>query len=240
MMLMVSVSSLLALLPLNEAVAGSFSVNPVRVELSANQTSAVIQVTNAGADAVTIEVRPFSWSQSNGKDKLAPTREIIVTPQVFRLKSGATQILRVGALRKPDPAEEIPYRLILDEIPPPPAADFKGLQVALRINMPVFLKSAIDAKEKIDVALLMEEGQRVRMRLSNSGKAAAYFSQFSLYFEDEPDKMVGSQTDSTYVLPGQQKELLLKVSAFDPAKKMLIKAQSYAGPVEFHAVPVSR
>jgi len=121
------------------ALAGSFSVNPVRVELSAQRSSAVVQVENTGSSEVTVEARTFAWAQPDGKDQLSTTREVIVTPQVFRLKAGATQLLRIGALRKPDQSKEMPYRLVLEEIPPPPAPDVKGLQVALRISIPVFL-----------------------------------------------------------------------------------------------------
>ena len=84
------------------ALAGSFSVNPVRVELSAQRSSAVVQVENTGSGEVTVEARTFAWAQPDGKDQLSTTREVIVTPQVFRLKAGATQLLRIGALRKPD------------------------------------------------------------------------------------------------------------------------------------------
>jgi fimbrial chaperone protein len=90
------------------ALAGSFSVNPVRVELSAQHSSAVVQVENTGSSEVTVEARIFAWVQPDGKDQLSTTREVIVTPQVFRLKTGATQLLRIGALRKPDQSKEMP------------------------------------------------------------------------------------------------------------------------------------
>ena len=63
-----------------DARAGSFSVNPVRVELSAQRMSAVVEVENTSSGEVTVEARTFSWSQNSGKDQLSPTREIIVTP----------------------------------------------------------------------------------------------------------------------------------------------------------------
>lgn len=220
--------------------AGNFSVNPIRVELSASQTSAVIHVDNQGDSTVTVEARTLAWSQSKGKDQLASTRDIIVTPQIFRLKPGASQVLRIGALRKPDATQELSYRLMLEEIPAPPAPDFKGLQVALRISLPVFLKPRADAKEKVDVALSLNPDRQLRLNLSNSGNAAAHFSEIALFSEDDTDKLIAGLTASTYVLPGQQRELLLKPASFDTDKKILIKARTTAGPVEFHAVPVSR
>lgn len=230
----------LSLFPVRAVHAGSFAVQPIRVELSERQSSAVIQVENNGDMPVTIQASSLAWSQADGKDQTTPTREIIVTPQIFRLNPGARQVLRVGTLRKPDPAQESAYRLLLEEIPPPPAADFKGLQVALRISMPVFLKPVADAREKIEATLAMDTPRQLRLTLSNSGKASAHFSELALFSEDAPDKVIAIQTGSNYVLPGQQREWQLKASAFDPDKKMLIRARTHAGLVEFHAVPVSR
>ena len=62
------------------ALAGSFSVNPVRVELSTQRSSAVVQVENTGGSEVTVEARTFAWAQPDGKDQLSTTREVIVTP----------------------------------------------------------------------------------------------------------------------------------------------------------------
>ena len=222
------------------AFAGSFGINPIRVDLSSSQPSAVIHVDNHGDSEVTVEARSFIWAQADGKDQLTLTRDIIVTPQIFRIKPGATQVLRIGTLRKPDPSQEIPYRLTLEEILPPPPPDLKGVRVALRISMPVFLKPVVEAKEKIEAAISIGEGAQLKLRLANSGNASAHFSEILLFDEDKPDKLIASQIASTYVLPGQQREILLKTTAFDAAKKILIKAKTHAGPVEFHAVPVAR
>lgn len=222
------------------AYAGSFGINPVRLDLSERQTSAVLHVQNNGDAPVTIEARNFLWAQSNGKDQMISTRDIIVTPQIFRISPGATQVLRIGALRKPDAVQEIAYRLMLEEILPPPSPDTKGVRVALRISMPVFLKPVADAKEKIDVALSMDASQQLILKLSNSGKASTHFSEILLFDEEDSGKPIAIQTASTYVLAGQERDVLLKTKYLDPDKKILIKAKTHTGPVEFHAVPVSR
>jgi fimbrial chaperone protein len=218
------------------ALAGSFSVNPVRVELSAQRSSAVVQVENTGSSEVTVEARTFAWAQPEGKDQLSPTREVIVTPQVFRLKAGATQLLRIGALRKPDQSNELPYRLVLEEIPPPPAPDVKGLQVALRISIPVFLRPPVEAKDKIDVAITAESERQLRLVFSNSGNASAAFSNLSISEEESPDQLIAAHGGVIYMLAGQRRELVLDSKRYSPDKKLLIRAQSPTGPVTLHAV----
>ncbi len=219
-----------------DARAGSFSVNPVRVELSAQRMSAVVEVENTSSGEVTVEARTFSWSQHSGKDQLSPTREIIVTPQVFRLKSGAKQLLRLGLLRKPDPLTELPYRLLIEEIPPPPSAEVKGLRVALRISIPVFLRPPVEAKEKMSVVLRRENDQQVRVFFSNAGNAAAALSNLSLSEQQSPQQVIATHSGVIYLLPGQQRELLLNSTRLPVDQPILIQAQSPSGPVALHAV----
>jgi len=219
-----------------DAWAGAFSVNPVRVELSAQRSSAVVQVENSSSNEVTIEARTFAWSQPEGKDQLSPTREVIVTPQVFRLKAGATQLVRIGALRKPDPHKEMYYRLMLEEIPPPPLPLAKGLQVALRISMPVFLKPPIEATDKVYVIIRRENSQQLRLSFTNSGNASAALSHLMVAYEDTPEQAIAGQSGVTYLLAGQLRELLLDCKPIDPTKKFLIRARTPTGPVTFNAV----
>lgn len=220
----------------SSALAGSFSVNPVRVELSAQRSSAVVQVENTGSGEVTVEARTFIWAQPDGKDQLSITREVIVTPQVFRLKAGATQLLRIGALRKPDQSIEMAYRLVLEEIPPPPGPDVKGLQVALRISIPVFLRPPIEAKDKIDVAITSANDRQLRLVFSNSGNASAALSNLSVSEEASPDQLIAAHGGVIYMLAGQRRELVLDSKRFSPDKKLLIRAQSPTGPVTLYAV----
>ena len=216
--------------------AGAFSVNPVRVELSAQRGSAVVQVENSSSSEVTIEARTFVWSQPEGKDQLSPTREVIVTPQVFRLKAGAAQLVRIGALRKPDPHKEMSYRLILEEIPPPPSPLSKGLQVALRISIPVFLKPPVEAVDKISVVIRRESPQQLRLSFTNSGNASAALSNLMVVSEDTPEQAIAGQGGVTYLLAGQLRDLLLDCKPFDPTKKILIRARTPTGPVILDAV----
>ncbi len=219
-----------------DAWAGAFSVNPVRVELSAQRSSAVVQVENSSSNEVTIEARTFAWSQADGKDQLSPTREVIVTPQVFRLKAGATQLVRIGALRKPDPNKELAYRLMLEEIPPPPSPLTKGLQVALRVSIPVFLKPPIEAADKINVVIRRENLQQLRLSFTNSGNASAALSHLMVAYEDSPEQAIAGQSGVTYLLAGQLRDLLLDCKPIDPTKKFQIRARTPTGPVILNAV----
>lgn len=222
---------LASLLPLTTK-AGSFAVDPVRIELSASVPTTVIHVKNTGTAPVTVQLSPMAWSQPKGKDQLLPTRELLATPQIFNLKPGATQLVRVGALRKPDPGIELAYRLLLEEIPSPPPPDFKGLQVALNISMPVFLQPQASATPSIRARLIETPDQGLRLRLSNVGTKADRLHDISLHYADLPAQSVISYSSGIYVLPGQERMLDLGKPAIDSARNLLLKASTPTGSTQ--------
>ncbi len=221
------------------SVAGSFSVNPVRIELSGTEPHAVIHVENTGPAPVTVQLSTMTWSQADGKDQLRPTRELLATPQIFSLKVGAIQVVRVGTMRKPDSDKELPYRLLLEEIPLPPPADFKGLQVALRVSIPVFLKPPKETKEKLEVTLALRSDRQLTLSAANAGTASAHWSGFSLHDADAPDRVLASYPGAVYVLPGQRREVSVAAPGVEAGKKVLIRAATRGRPVEFHVAPVA-
>ncbi len=220
-------------------VAGSFSVNPVRVELSGAAPNAVIHVENTSNAPVTVQLSTMLWSQVNGKDQLRPTRELLSTPQIFSLKPGAVQVVRLGILRKPDTGKELSYRLLLEEIPPPPPPDFKGLQVALRVSLPVFVKPPTDTREKLEVALRLQPDNHLTLSLANDGNGSAHWSGFSLHDAAAPERVLAAHPGAVYVLPGQRRDVSLQASGVEAGKKILVRASTRGMPVEFHATPVA-
>ncbi len=220
-------------------IAGSFSVNPVRIELSGAAPNAVIHVENTGNASVTVQLSPMLWSQADGKDQLRPTRELLSTPQIFSLKAGAVQVVRVGILRKPDPDRELSYRLLLEEIPPPPPPDFKGLQVALRVSIPVFLKPPVETHEKLELALALRKDRQLTLSLVNGGNGSAHWAGFSLHDGADPERVLASYPGAVYVLPGQRRDVSLQVPGVEAGRKILVRTSTHGRPLEFHATPVA-
>lgn len=217
--------------------AGSFHVTPVKVMLSSETTTYVLKVENSGAANVTLQLKTLAWSQQAGRDQLQPTREVLVTPPLFNLKSGATQIVRVGLMRKPDTNRELSYRLLLEEIPPPPAADFKGVQVALRIGIPIFVTPLSAAKQNLSFTALHAPDGQLRLAVANRGLAHAQITGLTLHLSKPEDSLVASYLSPAYVLPGQERELILKPEKALPATdtRLAVRAQTSYGLVESYA-----
>jgi fimbrial chaperone protein len=121
------------------AAASTLSVAPIRVELSSAVHTAVVIVRNQDDSPVVVQARPQAWSQQEGEDQLDDTHDLLVTPPLFTVPPKGSQLVRVALLREPDPARELPYRLVLSEVPVSAPAETTGLRVALRITLPMFV-----------------------------------------------------------------------------------------------------
>ena len=226
------------------ASAGSFSIDPVRITLSEARPSAVMRVENRGDASITVQLQAMNWSQVDGHDKLSPSRELLATPQVFRLRPGQVQVVRVALLRPVDEQRELAYRLLLDEVPPPPAADFRGLQMALRVSMPVFVQARQAGTAELAASVNERDGRR-QLQLVNHGQAHLQMTDLRL---ESPVQSVGATGEPTpgpsaaairtlyahdktlYLLPGQQRVVTLPADASVPAGVGLsLRAQTPGG-----------
>jgi len=193
------------------ASAGSFMVTPVRITLSASQSVTPITVRNESQETTVVQVDVVAWTQRDGADVYTATREILATPPIFTLKPGASQIVRIGLRRDADPARELAYRVFLQEVPPPPKAEFKGLRVALRMGIPVFvLPPAAVAPQLRWRAQAMREGG-LSLSLRNDGNAHIQVMEVRLAHPAERE--IAAERTPVYVLPGQSQGWRMKGSA---------------------------
>lgn len=114
--------------------AGTLQVNPVLVEIDQSRRTATVTVRNQEATPVTIRAYPLAWSQDSGEDSYAETSALIVSPPIFTIPPGGTQLVRVG-LRRPSNAPQA-FRLIIEEVPE--TSPGGGIRVALRLNLPLY------------------------------------------------------------------------------------------------------
>lgn len=116
------------------SLAGTLQVNPVLVEVNAGRRTATVTVRNQEATPVTIRAYPLAWTQTDGEDIYEESSALIVSPPIFTIAPGATQMVRIG-LRTPSAAPQA-FRLIIEEVPE--ANDGGGIRVALRLNLPFY------------------------------------------------------------------------------------------------------
>lgn len=119
------------------AIAGSFQVNPVNLEIPHGRTTTSLSLQNTADEPVSVRIVTYLWTQKDGEDVYSETSNVIASPPIFTLDGGETQLVRVG-LKDRHRGEA--YRIVFEEIPrdnPEPSA----IQVALRLNLPLFVEA---------------------------------------------------------------------------------------------------
>jgi len=218
------------------ATAGSFAVNPVRLTLSAKQSAGVLTLRNNGTQPGVVQLEVVSWSQQEGQDITAPTRDILATPPIFTVPAGGSQVVRVGLRKPPDPGRESTYRLILREVPPAPTADSGGLQVALRFSVPVFVLPAAPAKAALEWAATRTSQRALRIELINSGGSHIQIVGFTLS-RQESSQTIAVQTGAAYVLPQQSHDWIIEpASPLSAGTPLHVFAHTDAGDMRFDVV----
>ena len=97
------------------ATAGTLEVNPVLLEINSAHRTATLTLRNDEAVPVMIRAYALDWRQAGGGEDYADTSAVIVSPPIFTIAPGATQLVRVG-LRTPSSSPQA-YRLIVEEVP---------------------------------------------------------------------------------------------------------------------------
>jgi len=206
---MASVLASAAAFWLPPASAGSFGISPVRVELSGQAMTATLTVRNDEDAPALIQAESVLWTQSGGEEKLDPTTDLIVSPTVFTLPPKGSQLVRVALRREADATRELSYRLILQEVPPEASPDFKGLRVALKISVPVFVAPVAEAKANLAWSATRNASGALILRADNQGAAHARVLSFVLTPENGNGPVLQDSV-AAYVLPGQYRTWTLE------------------------------
>jgi fimbrial chaperone protein len=217
----------LALLAPALATAADWNIDPVRVELSPDQQTAAIIVRNESDEPSSVQIQAVLWSQVNGKDVYTPTRELLVSPPIATIPPKSDQVIRVALRRPADATKELAYRINLQELPPQQAPGVTGVQVAMRIGLPVFVQSQKgDAKPRMTWNVSRLPDNKLKLTLQNQGNAHVQVSDFSLYAPGS-ERPIGGETRSSYVLAGQTQEWVLQSSAAQKSANSRLRLKAF-------------
>jgi fimbrial chaperone protein len=217
-------AGLAALLALSPAFAGTFTISPLRVDFADATGMAVLTVRNEDATPVVVQTQGLAWSQEAGQDALTPSRDLLISPAVFTLQPGGSQLVRVALRRNVDPVRELTYRVLLQEVPQVASPDFNGLQVVLRLSVPVFVEPLAPAAAQVAWVATRGDDGRLSLSARNDGSAHARIHGFSVKTADGATTVL-DQPELAYVLPGSTRHW-----TFDDNNNTRLNAQSTTGP----------
>jgi fimbrial chaperone protein len=184
------------------AIAGTFSISPTRVELASGQHTAVVTLRNVDAAPLTVQAQVVDWTQPEGVDSHAETREVLVTPPVFTIPPGGEQIVRLALRVPPDPEREKAYRVFFQEIPQAGAGGANTLNFALRVGVPIFVAPPVKAGGLLQWNLHRQDDGKLRVEAVNNGNAHVQVTGFELSLPGVSERV--HVEGMKYVLPGSR------------------------------------
>jgi fimbrial chaperone protein len=190
--------------------AGSFGLSPLRLDLSSQAATASVNVRNNDSSPALVQAEAVVWSQVGGEDKLEPTTDLIVSPTVFTLPADGSQLVRVALRGAAEANRELSYRLILQEVPAEASPDFKGLRVALRLSVPIFVAPNSGKSEpNLEFSASRNADGALMLRADNKGTGHGRVLSFTLTPTDVHGPVL-QDTVASYVLPGQYRTWTIK------------------------------
>ena len=185
------------------AVAGSFSVAPTRVELTGGNRTAVVTLRNAAATPLTVQVSVVAWTQDGEEEVYTPTRDLLATPPVFTVAPEEERVVRIALRRAIDPDQDLPYRIFFEEVPQATVDGFNGVNIALRVGVPIFVKSSARTRADLRWEVQPQADGRWRVEAINQGTAHMQVTGFDVMSNSAPKDAPPAARVSVmkYVLP---------------------------------------
>ncbi|SRR5581483_684537 len=219
--------------------AGTFSVNPVRIDFSPQRPTAIVQVANLTNEPATVQVHVVRWTFDHDHEVYLPTDEVLLNPPIFTLRPNQKQVMRLG-LRQPNSSStEVAYRLILEEVPKRPAPGFVGLQTVLRISIPVFAQPA--GRVAPSVVWLAERTTSGALKITASNRGNAHIRIRELQVATKgTDHPTVSKMAPEYLLPGQSQTWTIEDKEFRDVPQIALIARTDTGEIDEVLGPITR
>jgi fimbrial chaperone protein len=209
------------------AAAGSFGIAPTRIELSAGHRVDVLTVRNQDSASSLVQVSAFAWSQRDGQDEYVATPELLVAPPVFELPGQAEQIIRVALRRDPDATRELSYRVVVQEVPRAQLVG-TGLNVALRLTIPVFVSPARPTYPDLEWHWQPLPDRTLRIDAVNRGTAHLQIHNLELQWEPAAEPLAVNA--AKYVLPASAVSwIVVAPPGVDPQSELQVHGWSDQG-----------
>lgn len=208
--------ALAACLACTFALAGEFSVNPVRLELGAAVRSGAITVRNEGKQPLSFQLQAMEWTQdAAGKDQYQATGDLIFFPKIMTIAPGEEGVVRVGTRTPAVPVEKT-YRLFIEELPGNTQAAAGGdpqITFLIKFGAPIFI-TPLKPDDGLDMTELSLARGEVTLAAKNNGNRHQVVQGIVLTGVDAGGQPVYSMTlADRYLLAGAAKSYASTIAA---------------------------
>ena len=192
--------------------AAEIGLTPIALHLDRDHDRTLVRVENHGSEPVTMQADAIDWSRQDTGDEGVSTDALMVSPPIFMLRPGQTQIVRVGLRRATALTQEATYRLVLREIPRPveAAGTFSGnVQVLVALRVPVYVAPQQPRREARWQVRSDAHGN-VTAEVTNDGNV--HLTLASLHLRDARSRSLAEQSVPAMVWPGESRRFALRSS----------------------------
>jgi fimbrial chaperone protein len=206
-----AMAAVLAALSVGEnAGAATLDVRPTLLQLLPGQKVGVLYLVNQDDAPHTYQIKCFRWLPAGSEQRQEPTDEVISNPTIIEMAPKQTQIVRFGLRSAAPTTPEVAYRMIIDEVPRDAAAPGSGLNVLLRISLPLFVRNVLQPPAPKLAAAWTESDHMLHVRITNQGPYTTRVVKARIVGEGAPTGLDLSQLH--YVLPGGSTDFDFKVA----------------------------
>ena len=159
------------------AQATSLQIAPVMVDVPAPGATSKLILKNNGSALIKAQIRVYKWIQKNGKDELVPTRDVVASPPLAKIKANGTNTVRIVRISKTALKSEEAYRLIVDHLPQKSKKSGIGVKLQMRYSIPVFFGASGSDEPKLAWTV---KGNGASLIVQNKGKRHVRISELSI------------------------------------------------------------
>jgi fimbrial chaperone protein len=198
------------------------NVSPIPLVLSGGAMSTTAEITNDSPEEFRCQVQGYNWSQTPaGEDKIDPTSELLIFPQMVIVPPNSKRKLRV-ATQGGYAQSERAFRAIFAELP----ADYTpssstGVKLIYQIGVPVFVVPP-GAKPELRIEGLSATKDHVRFNVRNVGSAHVNVNKVRLDFVSDGKTLASKDVPGWYVLAGAVRPFDVNVGATCVGAKTLV------------------
>ena len=188
--------------------AAGMRVVPLKLDMTAKGGTATLEVTNLTTDNMGVQVEAKAWAQQAGADVYTDTQDLLFAPPIIAIPAGKTRTVRFRLRRAAAMDRELSYRVYVQQLAAAPDQDPKGaamaggVEVRLRLGIPLFVAAIKPAPPVIEASATAED--RGAIRLANPG--AMHLKLMQVQVLDAGGKAVAetnlADTQTNYLLPG--------------------------------------
>src|SRR5262245_3990053 len=208
------------------AAAGSFSVNPLRIDLDANHPTSTFQIHNDGDEKIVVQITAAEWRQAaDGADLYEPSTELVLFPKIVEIERGAAKSVRLGLAAASTSDRERAFRVYFDELPVSKPGE-TAVRLALRLGIPVFVvPSILRTASNIDTVAM--HGDTLGARVRNDGNGHVMVRKLVAVGEDHAGAEVFRHEQAGwYVLPGAARTFRLPIPRDECERTTAIRVEA--------------